>query len=204
MADHEVAQTAEELATNLDSYERQLAEVEELLLEDPDNSELVAIFDNLTEVLANLHLGQPWMEEARPNITCNEPLFHLQVIQLAKELCRADTAAAAQQPQPSKHEGGQLVPALDARGTASPAPVPTAAPGTFSSLLPPQVAEQIRLAQQRAALSGQGLPAWAVGAKCRAVYSGDGNWWVAVALREGDVWQRFVCVHTTLRGTAVA
>lgn len=125
------------------------------------------------------------MEEARPNITCNEPLFHLQVIQLAKELCRADTAAAAQQPQPSKHEGGQLVPALDARGTASPAPVPTAAPGTFSSLLPPQVAEQIRLAQQRAALSGQGLPAWAVGAKCRAVYSGDGNWWVALALREG-------------------
>ena len=54
MADHDVAQTAEELASNLSSYERQLAEVEELLLEDPDNSELVAIFDNLTEVTMHI------------------------------------------------------------------------------------------------------------------------------------------------------
>lgn len=50
MADQEAAHAAEELASNLASYERQLAEVEQLLLEDPDNSELQAIFDNLTEV----------------------------------------------------------------------------------------------------------------------------------------------------------
>jgi len=50
MADQEVAHTAEELASNLGNYKRQQAEVEALLLEDPDNSELQAIFDNLTEV----------------------------------------------------------------------------------------------------------------------------------------------------------
>ncbi|PRW20751.1 survival of motor neuron-related-splicing factor 30 [Chlorella sorokiniana] len=66
MSDQEVAHAAEELASNLASYERQLAEVEELLLEDPENSELQAIFDNLTEV-----------------------------IQLAQELCQYDAVVEA-------------------------------------------------------------------------------------------------------------
>ena len=42
-----------------------------------------------------------------------------------------------------------------------------------------QVAQQIRSAQQKAALAGQAPPAWAIGAKCQAVYSLDGEWYEA-------------------------
>lgn len=53
----------------------------------------------------------------------------------------------------------------------------TAAPAlTLPSVLPPQVAQQIRTAQQRAAMAGQAPASWAIGAKCQAVYSGDGQW----------------------------
>lgn len=44
------------------------------------------------------------------------------------------------------------------------------------TVLPPQVAQQIREAQQRAALAGQAPPAWAISAKVQALYSGDGQW----------------------------
>lgn len=47
------------------------------------------------------------------------------------------------------------------------------------SILPPQVAEQIRSAQQRAALQNQAPAAWAIGARCQAVFSGDGEWYNA-------------------------
>ena len=42
-----------------------------------------------------------------------------------------------------------------------------------------QVAEQIRAAQQKAALSGQAPAAWAIGARCEALYAGDGQWYSA-------------------------
>jgi len=42
-----------------------------------------------------------------------------------------------------------------------------------------QVAQQIRSAQQKAALAGQAPAAWAIGAKCQAVYSLDGEWYEA-------------------------
>ena len=42
-----------------------------------------------------------------------------------------------------------------------------------------QVAEQIRTAQQRAALQNQAPATWAIGARCQAVYSGDGEWYNA-------------------------
>jgi survival of motor neuron-related-splicing factor 30 len=44
------------------------------------------------------------------------------------------------------------------------------------SVLPPQVAHQIRQAQSRAAIAGQAPPAWAIGAAVEARYSGDGRW----------------------------
>ena len=47
------------------------------------------------------------------------------------------------------------------------------------SILPPQVAEQIRSAQQRAALQNQAPATWAIGARCQAVFSGDGEWYNA-------------------------
>lgn len=64
-----------------------------------------------------------------------------------------------------------------AAGQAQPVAAITAAPDLrIPSVLPPQVAQQIRHAQQRAALSGQAPPAWAIGAPCQAVYSADGQW----------------------------
>lgn len=198
MADQEAAHAAEELASNLASYERQLAEVEQLLLEDPDNSELQAIFDNLTEVgpaatapaVMSCNHGtchsvqiskqpQPAMAVVMACRAAEHRPFHcLQVIQLAQELCQADAHAATEQLQQTDDRLGspaQSVPAVEGRADA-PLTAQASASATLSTLLPPQVAEQIRLAQQRAALAGQGPPAWAVGAKCRALYSGDGNW----------------------------
>ena len=50
---------------------------------------------------------------------------------------------------------------------------------SIPSILPPHVAQQIREAQHRAALAGQAPPAWALGARCQAVWSGDGEWYSA-------------------------
>lgn len=41
-----------------------------------------------------------------------------------------------------------------------------------------QVAQQIRVTQQKAALLGQAPAAWAIGAPCQALYS-DGKWYDA-------------------------
>lgn len=101
-----------------------------------------------------------------------------QVIELTRDLCQsevADAAAAGQGQAAGEREQHQQ---LAGPAAAAPAAAGTAAPPSVSSLLPPQVAEQIRHAQQRAALTGQGPAEWAIGAKCRAVYSDDGNWCV--------------------------
>ena len=50
---------------------------------------------------------------------------------------------------------------------------------SLNSILPASVAEQIRRAQIRAALSGTAPAVWAVGARCQAVYSGDEQWYDA-------------------------
>lgn len=102
------------------------------------------------------------------------PLWPVQVIQLTRELCQAE----AQGDEASHEQRSQPAAPAAAGGAAEPADAATATPQApaAASLLPPQVAEQIRQAQQRAALAGQGPAAWAVGAMCRAVYSGDGNW----------------------------
>ena len=63
---------------------------------------------------------------------------------------------------------------------SAPVAVITAAPEVrVPSVLPPQVAQQIRIAQQRAALTGQGPAAWAIGARVQARFSGDGRWYDA-------------------------
>lgn len=46
-------------------------------------------------------------------------------------------------------------------------------------MLPASVADQIRRAQVKQALLGQGNAAWAVGAACLALYSGDGQYYPA-------------------------
>ena len=63
--------------------------------------------------------------------------------------------------------------------TTSAAQEATPQPQPSSSTLPPTVAQQIKVAQQRAALAGHGSAAWAIGAEIQAKYSGDGLWYDA-------------------------
>lgn len=60
-------------------------------------------------------------------------------------------------------------------------------------MLPASVAEQIRRAQMKAALSGQAPPAWAIGAQCIALYSGDGQYYPAVVKAVSET-GNFLCV----------
>lgn len=46
-------------------------------------------------------------------------------------------------------------------------------------MLPPQIKHQIRVAQQRAALSGHAPAEWAIGSPCQAKCSGDDTWYDA-------------------------
>ena len=93
----------------------------------------------------------------------------MQVIQLTKEVL----AEAAQQDASASTASAPAV-------LPGPVAAITTAPEVrVPSVLPPQVAQQIRFAQQRAALAGQAPPAWAIGAQVQAVYSGDGQWCVA-------------------------
>ena len=93
-------------------------------------------------------------------------------------------APPAQQQQQQQQQELQAAAGPSAEAAAAPAPpgpVPqlaaiTQAPEVrLPSVLPPQVAQQIKDAQQRAALAGQAPPAWAIGALCQAIYSGDGQ-----------------------------
>lgn len=89
--------------------------------------------------------------------------FTLQVLELTRELL--DEATAQQE--------GAGAPSAP----AAPVAAITEAPEVrLPSVLPPHVAQQIRGAQQRAALQGQGPAAWAIGAEVQARYSVDDNW----------------------------
>lgn len=89
------------------------------------------------------------------------------MIELTKDLLKEAPQSSA---QPAKGSRWGEVKAA--------APTPASAP-VLPSILPPQVAQQIRAAQIRAALSGQAPAAWAVGAKCQAMYSADGEFYAA-------------------------
>ncbi|GLC35098.1 hypothetical protein PLESTM_000279300 [Pleodorina starrii] len=65
-------------------------------------------------------------------------------------------------------------------GTAGPvAKIVTPPELNLPAILPASVAEQIRKAQIRAALTGQAPAEWAIGAQCQAVYSADGEYYDA-------------------------
>lgn len=166
------------LVQNLHSYEQQLEEVNQLLLDDPENEELQAIFENLSEVRGLLaHCSSTESRDAVAPNRCPSPCQAVQVIQLTRDLCQAEAHSAQEaQPGQGQHDQPSSPAAAPVASAAPQGAAASASERTGPSLLPPQVAEQIRLAQQRAALAGQGPAAWAIGAKCRAVYSGDGNW----------------------------
>lgn len=102
-----------------------------------------------------------------------------QVIKLTKELIGSsadELAPPAHAASTSGHDGG-----TDAQPYAAPKAAPvaaiTAAPDIRVGIaLPPQVAQQIRTARQRAAVIGQAPPEWAIGADVEALYAGDEQW----------------------------
>lgn len=57
--------------------------------------------------------------------------------------------------------------------------ITTPAELNVAAMLPASVADQIRRAQVKQALLGQGNAAWAIGADCLALYSGDGQYYNA-------------------------
>lgn len=149
-------ESLDELRSNLVEYRTQLAQVEELLLNEPNNEEYADIYNSLTEVI---ELTENLVKEARSK----------ELVQEHKEESQAEySAPQSVQPRP--------------RGN-----ITTQAPSLqLPSILPPQVAQQIRSAQQKAALQGQAPAVWAIGARCQAVYSGDGEWYEATVKGVSD------------------
>lgn len=146
---------------NLHEYEGQLEALSQLLLEDPDNQELQTLYDELAEVnfiCTSLYL---WCAKHEP-VCESVRLAHLQVIKLSKELQHQQSTAPNQRPE-------EAAPCAPVPTTASDGP-PTAA------LLPAPLLDQVRRAQERAALAGHGPAEWAIGAHCLALYGDDGNW----------------------------
>lgn len=93
--------------------------------------------------------------------------FCLQVTKLTKELLEAAQVEETPGKESPNHQHGH-----------GPVAAITKAPEVkVPSILPPQVKEQIRVAQQRAALAGQAPPEWAIGASVQGRYSGDGKWY---------------------------
>lgn len=148
----------EELQSNLNEYREQLIQVEQLLLDDPGNSEYESIYNDLQQVVS---LTEDLLATAREQ----------------------QQAAVSEVPVPGHAEHIEPNHLLDSNIGRSAAPVAaiTSAPEVkLPSVLPPQVAEQIRGAQRRAALAGQAPPEWAIGATVQAVYSADGRWYVVL------------------------
>lgn len=160
----------EELQANLADYKQQLHQVETLLLSDHTNDELKEMYDNLTEVI---ELTQDLLQEAGIASPAAAPAAAVSAQPAAAAapdpLLAAAAAAAAGAGPSSSHDAllqqqQQLV---------------TPAQLNIPAMLPASVADQIRRAQVKQALLGQGNPAWAVGSECLALYSGDGQYYKA-------------------------
>lgn len=149
-------QSPEELQANLDEYRGQLEQVDELLTLDPGNAEYQDLHTSLLEVI---QLTEDLLKDAQQQ---QEP------------------AVPAPRPRLSRFDRDEPVPRASATAPEpSTSAVITAPSLQLPSILPPQVAEQIRSAQQRAALQNQAPAAWAIGARCQAVFSGDSEWYNA-------------------------
>lgn len=153
----EAPPSLEELQANLRDYEEQLEQVGQLLLDDPENKEYKGIYESLAEVIA----------------LTKELIADAQAVEPAQPVAPA-AAPQQQQQQQAPLVGAAVPPPLGA------AAITQAPEVRLPSVLPPQVAQQIKDAQQRAALAGQAPAAWAIGALCQAVYSGDGQWYDGV------------------------
>jgi survival-of-motor-neuron-related-splicing factor 30 len=162
----EETHSVEELQANLADYREQLQQVETLLLSDHTNDELREMYDNLTEVI---QLTEDLLAEAG-----------------IAAPAQAQTAAAAPAPDPYAAAAAAAAAAPAAAGPSSShddlqqqQQLVTPAQLNVPAMLPASVADQIRRAQVKQALLGQGNPAWAIGSECLALYSGDGQYYKA-------------------------
>jgi survival-of-motor-neuron-related-splicing factor 30 len=164
----EETHSVEELQANLADYKQQLQQVETLLLSDHTNDELKEMYDNLTEV-----------------IQLTEDLL----LEAGVDLPAAAQPAAAAAPAPlltaAAGTGAGLSSSHDSLLQQQQQLV-TPAQLNLPAMLPASVADQIRKAQVKQALLGQGNPAWAVGSECLALYSGDGQYYKATVMSVTD------------------
>lgn len=124
-------------------------QVEQLLLDDPGNEEYQNIYNDLCQVVS-------LTEDLLSTVTEQQ--------QVSAEPSVGPLEDRSIEPHPQETRRAPVVAITSAPEVKLP------------SVLPPQVAEQIRSAQRRAALVGQAPPEWAIGAAVEAVYSADGCW----------------------------
>jgi survival-of-motor-neuron-related-splicing factor 30 len=91
----------------------------------------------------------------------------------------AAAAAAAAAAAPSLAAAAAAEPASSLEQQQQQQQIVTPAELNIAAMLPASVADQIRRAQVKQALLGQGNAAWAVGNACLALYSGDGQYYPA-------------------------
>jgi survival-of-motor-neuron-related-splicing factor 30 len=114
-------------------------------------------------------------------------VYHLiKVIHLTKELLHASNEGAK---GPGQLGEGASVQKIVAAITEAPeVKVP--------SVLPPQIKDQIRKAQQKAALAGHAPAEWAIGSQCQAKFGGDGSWYDATVTAISTS-GKFIVTYTT-------
>ncbi|EFJ51259.1 hypothetical protein VOLCADRAFT_103530 [Volvox carteri f. nagariensis] len=152
-------QTPQELEENLRQYREQLAQVEQLLMmgsdEEMPGQDLQDMYQSLTEA----SYGVATSSAATLTVAAGHAF--------AKAVgTNADVVLA-------------LAAAADGDAAGPVAKIVTPPELNLPAILPASVAEQIRKAQIRAALTGQAPGEWAIGAQCQAVYSADGEYYDA-------------------------
>ncbi|GBF92995.1 hypothetical protein Rsub_05831 [Raphidocelis subcapitata] len=157
----------DELKADLESYGEQQRQVEQLLLQDPSNGELSEMYDSLSEVIA---LTKDLLADAKAQ----------------HDAALAAVAAATSGAPAGAGAAADSAPAAAAASTSgAPAAAPAGSLGAAQIATPAGlaaaggVADQIRRAQQRQALTGQAPSGWAVGAECLAYYATDSQWYPA-------------------------
>jgi survival-of-motor-neuron-related-splicing factor 30 len=127
---------------------------------DPENAELSEMYNGLEEVIA---LTRDLLQDAKQQHDAAGGVGAGPSGSGAAET----TDAAAADAQASTSGAGAL--------GSSQIPMPA----ELSTGLPGSVADQIKRAQQRSALTGQAPAGWAAGAECLAYYAADGQWYPA-------------------------
>ncbi|PNW87044.1 hypothetical protein CHLRE_02g106550v5 [Chlamydomonas reinhardtii] len=158
-------QSPEELQENLRQYKEQLAQVEQLLMmgsdEEMPGQDLQDMYQSLSEVIQlTEELLKDALEQQRAAGAAVAGLSAAAAAAVAAGVAGAEAAA------------GEAAAAADANPVAK---IVTPPELNLPAILPASVADQIRKAQVRAALTGQAPAEWAIGAQCQAVYSADGQ-----------------------------